>query len=146
MSKLKIVTVPDPRLTQVCQPVKDITARIERLAQDMIDFVLEAGVLGLSAPQVGKLVRVIVVNVDGKPRALLDPVLSNKSLPVFVEEGCLSEPNRTMLRSRFRKLHYKAFDLSGAKVEADAEDLLAVVLQHEVDHLDGALMHVAPPI
>ena len=146
MSKLKIVTVPDPRLSQVCKSVTYLNAKIERLAQDMIDFVLEAGVLGLSAPQVGKLVRVIVVNVDGKPRALLDPVLSNKTFPIFVEEGCLSEPNRTLLRSRFRKLHYKAFDISGAKVEADAEDMLAIVLQHEVDHLNGALMHVAPAI
>ena len=113
-----------------------------RLAEDMIVTMHEAPGVGLAAPQVGRPIRLIVFDVGEKqsePRALVNPVLKNEWGEQIAEEGCLSLPGLYYPVKRAQKVWAEGFDVSGHDVTIEAEDLLARVLQHEVDHLDGVL-------
>ena len=131
----------DPVLRQRAAEVTDIDGRIARLAQDMIETMHEAPGVGLAANQVGVLKRVFVYDLnDGSgPRAVVNPVIGDARDEWIFEEGCLSIPGITAEVVRPKEVHFTAVDLDGNEVSFEADELLARVLQHELDHLDGVL-------
>ncbi len=115
---------------------------LARLAEDMIVTMHQAPGIGLAAPQVGRPIRLIVFDVGEKeadPRALVNPMLKNEWGEQIAEEGCLSLPGLYYPVKRAQKVWAEGFDVKGQPVTIEAEELLARVLQHEVDHLDGVL-------
>lgn len=143
---LTILHYPDPRLKKVSAPVTSITEEHRTLAAEMAETMYRAEGIGLAGPQVGRLERIIVVDVSGpEQRNSLMTLINPELTPIpeagrcESEEGCLSVPDYRSNVKRHAKIHVRALDLDGNVVEFDAEDLLAVCLQHEVDHLDGKL-------
>lgn len=143
---LDIVTYPDPRLKQACEPVQGITEEIRQLAADMLETMYAAPGVGLAAPQVGHNIRMLVMDPAGKdeakqPRVLINPQLILSGEDVLSEqEGCLSVPlNYRADVIRKSRVTLKATDLDGNLIEEDLEGFPAIVIQHEVDHLDGVL-------
>ncbi len=147
MAILRIYTYDEPVLREVAQPVEHIERSVRKLADDMVETMYAAPGIGLAANQVGRLQRIIVVNVDTKSRGSRDKapiVLVNPSIvkgwgTVKHEEGCLSVPNFYAKVKRYEKVLVHGLDLDGNKREIEAEGLLAVVFQHEIDHLNGYL-------
>lgn len=140
----KIVTYPNPVLARKAEPVTEITDEIRALAAEMLELMYADKGIGLAAPQVAESIRLITVDLSGPdrredPRVLVNPVLSNLEGEVESEEGCLSVVGYRTSVKRAERLRLTARDLDGNPVEMDADDLLAICLQHEVDHLDGVL-------
>jgi peptide deformylase len=140
----KVRTYPDPVLAAKAVPVTEITDEIRALAADMIETMYADKGIGLAAPQVGESIRLITVDLSGPdkredPRVYVNPVLSNLEGEVESEEGCLSVVGYRTTVTRAERLHLSATDLDGNPVEMDADDLMAICLQHEVDHLNGVL-------
>ena len=139
-----IITYPHPVLAKKAAPVTEITDEIRALAAEMLEIMYKDKGIGLAAPQVAESIRLITVDLSGPdkredPLVFVNPVLSNLEGTVESEEGCLSVVGyRTTVR-RAERLHLSATDLDGNSVEMDADDLMAICLQHEVDHLDGVL-------
>jgi peptide deformylase len=144
MSVLNIVKVPDPILTQKTKPVEKIDRAILQLVKDMLETGKAAQGIGLAAPQVGKSLRVCIIDLEylGIPSfALINPKLTKKSWKkVEMEEGCLSIPGVYGIVKRPEKIMVKALNINGEESELEADGLLARVIQHEVDHLDGILI------
>ncbi|MDE5879156.1 MAG: peptide deformylase [Desulfovibrio sp.] len=143
---LDIVTYPDPRLKERCAPVGEITDEIRQLAADMVETMYAAPGVGLAAPQVGKSLRLLVMDPGVQegvraPRVLIDPELEPLGEVITSEqEGCLSVPlNYRADVPRYSKVRLKARALDGSPIDEVVEGFPAVVLQHEVDHLDGTL-------
>jgi peptide deformylase len=143
MAKLKIVTHPSAWLRKTSGPVKKKFIRMPELQQlvaDMIETMRVEDGIGLAAPQVGKNLRVIVVLDGEKPLVFINPRLYRKSWrKLEVEEGCLSVPGVWGKVKRHHAVSVVAFDAKGSRIRKRARGMLAVVLQHEVDHLDGIL-------
>ena len=140
MSTLPIRTFGDPVLKGVASPVERFDEALRRLADEMIATMHAAPGVGLAAPQVGRPIRLIVFDVDEDgARALANPVLKNEWGEQIEEEGCLSLPGLSYPVRRAQRVWAEGFDLDGHGVTIDGEDLLARVLQHEVDHLNGTL-------
>jgi len=142
MSALPIRTFGDPVLRDKARPVEEFDDALRRLAEDMIRTMHEAPGVGLAAPQVGRPIRLIVFDLgeeDQGARALANPVLKNEWGEQIAEEGCLSLPGLYYPVRRAEKVWAEGFDLDGHEVTIEGEELLARVLQHEVDHLDGIL-------
>jgi peptide deformylase len=142
MSTLPIRTFGDPVLRDKARPVEQFDDALKRLAELMILTMHEAPGVGLAAPQVGRPIQLVVYDVgeeDGGAHALANPVLKNEWGEQVGEEGCLSLPGLYYPVKRAQKVWAEGFDLDGHEVTIDAEDLLARVLQHEVDHLNGIL-------
>ena len=145
MAKLPIIVAPDPRLKTKAKPVGHVDESIRRLMADMLETMYEAPGIGLAAPQVGVLKRVIVVDISAKdgeraPLKMADPEFTWISDDdAKVEEGCLSLPEHyaEVVRPAAVKVRYR--DENDAVKEIEADGLLAVCLQHEMDHLDGLL-------
>ena len=143
---LDIVTYPDPRLKEVSVPVTEITDEIRQLAADMLETMYAAPGVGLAAPQVGRNIRMLVMDGSMKdeekhPRVLINPelVLSGDEV-VSEQEGCLSVPmNYRADVKRMSRVHLRALDLNGNVIEEDLEEFPAIIVQHEYDHLDGLL-------
>ena len=140
----KVRTYPDPVLARKAAPVTEITDEIRNLASDMIETMYADKGIGLAAPQVGESIRLITVDLSGPdkredPHVFVNPVLTNLEGEVESEEGCLSVVGYRTTVTRAERLHLSATDLDGNPVEMDADDLMAICLQHEVDHLDGVL-------
>jgi peptide deformylase len=141
---LPILYVPDPRLRAKAKPVQPGDARIPALAQRMLATMYKAPGIGLAAPQVGELLRLVVVDVrpDEKPDPIVmvnpEIVAASKELATR-EEGCLSLPNQFADVTRNARVKVRWTDLAGARKEVEAEGLLSACLQHELDHLDGIL-------
>ncbi|WP_372623107.1 peptide deformylase [Falsiroseomonas sp.] len=141
---LPILFVPDPRLRAKAKPVQPADPRIPALAERMLATMYKAPGIGLAAPQVGEMLRLVVVDVrpDEKrdPIVLVNPeiVALSKELSTR-EEGCLSLPNQFADVTRPARVKVRWTDLTGAKREVEADGLLAACLQHELDHLDGVL-------
>ncbi|NCD24800.1 MAG: peptide deformylase [Deltaproteobacteria bacterium] len=140
----KIVTYPDPVLARISAPVTDITDSVRDLAAEMTEIMYENKGIGLAAPQVGENVRLITVDLSGPDKredlkVFVNPVLSKPEGEVDSEEGCLSVRGYRSTVTRAEKVHLSAMDLDGNPVELDADDLMAICLQHEVDHLNGVL-------
>ncbi len=141
MAKLDILRYPDPRLHKVARPVADVDGRIRQLVDDMLETMYDAEGVGLAATQVDQHERVIVIDTsDGHdaPMVLINPELIETSDEMTVsEEGCLSVPEIYDRVERHTRVRVRALDRSGASREYDAEGLLAVAVQHEMDHLLG---------
>jgi peptide deformylase len=144
MAVLDIRTYPDPVLSQVAAPVKNISAETAKLISDMLDTMYAAPGVGLAAPQVGVSQRIIVLDVDhDHPQKqvyrLINPVITRAEGEVVWEEGCLSVVDFTAEVKRAARVELRAFDEQQKELKIEAEGLLAVAFQHEIDHLDGKL-------
>ena len=145
MSKKNILTIPDPILRKISEPVKKIDKEIKKLMDDMLETMYEAPGIGLAAVQIGILKRVIVIDLSKKdekknPIFIVNPEIIFKSKEMAsYEEGCLSIPNQfaEVKRPNSCKLHF--LDYEGKKCEINANGLLATCIQHEIDHLNGIL-------
>ena len=141
MALLNILRYPDPRLHKVAKPVAEVDARIQRLVDDMLETMYEAQGVGLAATQVDVHERVIVIDVSDErddPRVLINPELVEKSDEMIVwEEGCLSVPAIYDKVDRHARVRVRALDRNGQTYEFEADGLLAVCVQHEMDHLMG---------
>ena len=141
---LPILFLPDPRLRTKAKPVPPADPRIPALAERMLATMYKAPGIGLAAPQVGELLRLVVVDIrpDDKPDpiVLVNPeiVAATKELATR-EEGCLSLPNQFADVTRPSRVKVRWTDLAGARREVEADGLLSACLQHEIDHLDGVL-------
>ncbi|HEV3474570.1 MAG TPA: peptide deformylase [Actinomycetota bacterium] len=139
MSLLPIRTFGDPVLREKARPVESFDDALKRLAEDMIVTMQEAPGVGLAAPQVGRPLRLIVFDIGEGARALANPALYDEWGEQIAEEGCLSLPGLYYPVRRHEHIAAKGFDLDGREVTIEGQELLARVLQHEVDHLEGVL-------
>jgi peptide deformylase len=140
MAKLKIVKVGDPVLRKVCRPVDAITPRINTLLDDMIETMREADGVGLAAPQVGVLRRVVVIETpDEGLIELINPKIIAYSGEQEGEEGCLSVPGRWGITKRPMHVTVRAVNRAGETFDITGSGLLAKAFCHEIDHLDGKL-------
>lgn len=144
MAMLTIVTFPDPILSQKAEEVKDVTGDIQTLMEDMLETMYSAPGVGLAAPQVGVGKRIIVVDAGGEekrePILLANPEIVSCEGKLTYEEGCLSLPEFREKITRNEKICVRGINEKGNEVTYDAEGLLAIVFQHEIDHLDGILL------
>lgn len=126
------------------EPVKKISNRIKNLIKDMYETMASKNGIGLAAPQIGVNLRVIVINVPVEKKnyimSLINPIIKKKEGAVEFEEGCLSIPDIYINITRPKKIKIEYLDEDGQKKEIEAEDLLARVILHEIDHLNGVLM------
>ena len=140
MAKRKIVKVGDPVLRQKCRPVEKFDARLHALIDDMIDTMHDAEGVGLAAPQVGILRRVVVIEcVEGEILELVNPRIVAFAGQQEAQEGCLSIPGEAGITRRPMHVTVRAQDRNGNEVEYTGSDLLARAFCHELDHLDGKL-------
>ncbi|HEX6361400.1 MAG TPA: peptide deformylase [Albitalea sp.] len=141
MAKLEILRYPDPRLHIVAKPVKEVDARIRRLVDDMLETMYAADGVGLAATQVDVHERVIVIDTSearDDPRVLINPELVARSEEMsFSDEGCLSVPQVYDKVKRHARVTVRALDRDGQPCQFDADGLLSVCVQHEMDHLLG---------
>lgn len=140
---LKILTVPNPILTTKSKPVEQIDGEVLNLIPEMIQACRAAQGIGLAAPQIGKLIRLCIINLEHigiAPFALINPKISRRSWKkIDMEEGCLSIPGIFGVVRRPEKITVKATAPNGKSASFKADGLLARVIQHEIDHLDGVL-------
>ena len=144
MAILEILKFPAPVLSKAALPVKNINGKTVQLVGDMLDTMYAAPGVGLAAPQVGASERVIVLDVDHEhPRTqvfkLINPLITRAEGEVIWEEGCLSVVDFTAEVKRAAQVQVVGLDENEKEIKIDAEGLLAVALQHEIDHLDGKL-------
>ena len=140
MAKLQIRKVGDEALRKVCRPVDTITPRILTLLDDMIETMRAANGVGLAAPQVGILRRIVVIEVEpGEVIELINPKIIAFSGEQDGQEGCLSVPGRWGLVKRPQNVTVRAMNRKGEEFEITGHELLARCFCHELDHLDGAL-------
>ncbi len=140
MAILPILRFGDPILRQKSKRISSISGSIQKLIDDMIDTMQGANGAGLAAPQIGKLLRVIVIGLPEKePFALINPRIVKKSGEREVVEGCLCLPGYRGEIKRAVSVTAKGHDRHGKEVCLKAEDLLAQTLEHEIDHLNGVL-------
>ncbi|MFZ2651113.1 MAG: peptide deformylase [Burkholderiaceae bacterium] len=141
MALLNILRFPDPRLHTVARPVAVVDARVRRLVDDMLETMYSAEGVGLAATQVDVHEQVIVVDTApslNRPHVLINPVLLARSLEwSFIDEGCLSVPDIYDKVQRHAQVTVRALNRAGETVQFEASGLLAVCVQHEMDHLLG---------
>lgn len=157
-TELPIVTYPDPVLSTKAGEVTDFGPELERLVKDMLFTMYHAPGIGLAAPQVGKGLRLFVLDVDYdreeitnsrgeedyrlsnfNPMVFINPVITGTSGTTTYEEGCLSVPGVYEEVKRHKSVHVKFQNLKGEVQEIEADDMLAICIQHENDHLDGVV-------
>ncbi|MBM3620672.1 MAG: peptide deformylase [Alphaproteobacteria bacterium] len=145
MAILHIITAPDPRLKQLSAPVAKVDAEIRQLMDDMLETMHAAPGIGLAAPQVGVLKRVIVLEIDREetkvgPLFMANPEIVDASDDdAIYNEGCLSVPEHYADVSRPAEVTVRYLDRDGKRQDLKCEGLLATCVQHEIDHLDGIL-------
>jgi peptide deformylase len=144
MAKLPILIYPSPVIRRKSLKVTSINGELQRLIDDMMETMYAAPGVGLAAPQVGALRQVIVVDPHDerkltKPMALINPELVAADGQIVEEEGCLCIPDLREGVPRFKRVVVKAYDRNEKEVILEASDLLARILQHEIDHLNGVL-------
>lgn len=122
-----------------CKPVSEITPKIVELVEDMLDTMYEANGVGLAAPQVGMLKRIVVIDVGEGPVILINPEIIEISGEQTGSEGCLSVPGKMGIVTRPNYAKVKAVDITGQNIIVEGEELMARALCHEIDHLDGVL-------
>jgi peptide deformylase len=146
MSKLPIISVPDPLLRKVSAPVEKVDAEILKLADDMLETMYAAPGIGLAAVQIGVLKRLVVLDVSEdkespQPLTLINPEILSKGTELRLhEEGCLSVPEFRLEIERPSTVKVAYIDRAGKRQELDAEGLMATAVQHEIDHLNGKLI------
>lgn len=145
MAVRPILVIPDARLRAVADPIEEVDDDVKALARDMLDTMYDAPGIGLAAPQIGVMRRIVVMDLAGEgedpaPIVLINPEILRVSEETSVtEEGCLSIPELYYDVERPAEVRVRYTDLDGNPVEIDAKDKLAVCVQHEIDHLDGVL-------
>ena len=145
MATRPILILPDERLRAIAEPIAQIDDEIKQLAKDMLDTMYEAPGIGLAAPQVGELKRIVVMDLakEGEtpdPIVMVNPeILKYSDETVVTEEGCLSIPELYYDVERPAEVTVRYTDLEGKVIERDAIERLAICIQHELDHLDGVL-------
>ena len=142
MAVLEILEFPDPRLRKVAKPVEKVTDTIRSLAEDMLETMYAAPGIGLAATQVNVDKRVVVIDISeekDQPLCLINPEILESRGVEEMEEGCLSVPGVFDIVQRADSIRMQALDRDGKSFEMDVDGLLAVCIQHEIDHLDGKL-------
>jgi peptide deformylase len=142
MARLEVLHFPDPRLRKQALPVKSVDDNIRKLAADMLQTMYEENGVGLAATQVNVQQRVVVIDVSAdrnQPLVLINPEIVEQEGREESQEGCLSVPGYFDTVERATKVRYRYQSLEGSPVEADADGLMAICLQHEIDHLNGKL-------
>ncbi|EOZ7263217.1 peptide deformylase [Salmonella enterica subsp. enterica serovar Kentucky] len=142
MSVLQVLHIPDERLRKVAKPVEEVNAEIQRIVDDMFETMYAEEGIGLAATQVDIHQRIIVIDVSenrDERLVLINPELLEKSGETGIEEGCLSIPEQSALVPRAEKVKIRALDRDGNPFELEANGLLAICIQHEMDHLVGKL-------
>ncbi len=159
MSLLKIYTYPEEVLKKVAKPVDRVTAELVQLSSDMLETMYAAPGIGLAAPQIGRSIRMIVIDIRLRddsghvdesamtelekkipmPLVLFNPVVLEKEGKTTFEEGCLSVPGFYENVERAKAIYFKAIGVNGIEIKAHVDGLLAICIQHEIDHLDGKL-------
>lgn len=132
----------DSVLNKKCKEITEMTPRIETLVEDMLDTMYEASGVGLAAPQVGILKRLVVIDVSEEgndPIVLINPVILETSGSQTGEEGCLSVPGKSGVVTRPNYVKVRALNMDMKEVEIEGTELLARALCHEIDHLEGIL-------
>lgn len=129
----------DPVLTKKSRPVEEMTPKISELITDMLDTMYDAMGVGLAAPQVGILKRIVVIDVGEGPIVLINPEILETSGEQTGDEGCLSVPGMAGQVTRPNYVKVKAFDINMEEVIYEGEELLARAFCHEIDHLDGKM-------
>lgn len=129
----------DEVLRKRSREIEEIDNKIRELAIDMVETMYKYDGVGLAAPQVGILKRIIVIDPGDGPKVLINPVITKSSGTQTCEEGCLSFPNTFGNVDRPANLTVEAYDIDGKKIKIKAKELEAVILSHEIDHLDGIL-------
>ncbi|ASJ40025.1 peptide deformylase [Vibrio vulnificus] len=142
MSVLQVLTFPDDRLRTVAKPVEKVTPEIQKIVDDMIETMYDEEGIGLAATQVDIHQRIVVIDISesrNEPMVLINPEILEKRGEDGIEEGCLSVPGARALVPRAAEVTVKALDLDGNEFTLEADDLLAICIQHELDHLQGKL-------
>ncbi len=137
MAIRQIRTLGDPVLEKVCRPVKEMTPRLTELIDDMLDTMYEAEGVGLAAPQVGVLRRIVVIDVGEGPIVLVNPEITFAEGEQCGSEGCLSVPGQAGQVTRPNHVKVSALDRDMNPIEVEGTELLARAFCHELDHLDG---------
>ncbi|CAM2772243.1 peptide deformylase [Vibrio ordalii] len=142
MSVLQVLTFPDDRLRTVAKPVEKVTPEIQKIVDDMIETMYDEDGIGLAATQVDIHQRIVVIDISenrDQPMVLINPEILEKRGEDGIEEGCLSVPGSRALVPRAAEITVKALDRNGNEFSFEADDLLAICVQHELDHLQGKL-------
>jgi len=142
LNKLRILTYPEPLLRRPAEPVSGITEEIIAITYRMMDVMVGSSGVGLAATQLGVPLRIMVISPSGKKedaQALINPELSDFTGWQEMEEGCLSVPGIRAKVRRAANCIVKALDIQGRYIQIDAANLVAVIVQHECDHLEGKL-------
>lgn len=143
MTVRTVLTFPDERLRTVASSVEDVNEEIQTLVNDMFDTMKDEKGIGLAASQIDVHKRVVVMDVSeeqDEPRVFINPEIIKVEGSTISEEGCLSVPNNYAKVERAEKVTVKALDRDGKPFELEAEGLLAICIQHELDHLKGKLL------
>lgn len=136
----KIRVYGDPVLKAVADQVRNIDGKLVALADEMLDIMYEAPGIGLAGPQIGVQKQIFVWDIDDEPQVILNPTIVESSGEWVYDEGCLSIPGMYVEMLRPKQVLVKGLDLDGNEVEVEADELLARLFQHEIDHLQGVLM------
>ena len=158
MAILEILKYPDPRLRKKCQPVDKVTPELQQLAKDMLETMYDAKGIGLAAAQVNAQVRLVVIDIRPKengrynideltelerlapmPFIIFNPEIVGKDGKTTYDEGCLSVPTYFETVERAKEVEIKGLDIQGKEFTLKMDGLLAICIQHEIDHLDGKL-------
>lgn len=142
MAILDILHFPDPRLRNKAKPVTAVNDQVRKLVVDMFETMYQAPGIGLAAIQVNVPMRVITIDISeekNQPLALINPEILEKDGVEEMSEGCLSVPGFYENVTRAEHIRFRALDRNGEAYEMEADGLLAVCVQHEIDHLDGKL-------
>jgi len=142
MSVLQVLIFPDERLRTVAKPVETVTPEIQKIVDDMLETMYDEEGIGLAATQVDIHQRIVVIDISeerDQPMVLINPEITENRGEDGIEEGCLSVPGARALVPRAAEVTVKALDRNGNEFSFDADDLLAICVQHELDHLAGKL-------
>ncbi|MFS1702286.1 peptide deformylase [Alteromonas sp. AMM-1] len=142
MAILDVLQFPDERLRTVAKPIAEVNSEVKQLIADMFDTMRDEKGIGLAATQVDRHVRLVVMDVSeeqNEPRVFINPEIIAKEGSTISEEGCLSVPGNYAKVDRAEKVTVKALDGEGNEFKLEAEGLLAICIQHELDHLQGKL-------
>ncbi len=142
MAVLEVLHFPDPRLRKKATPIETIDVNIKNIADDLLETMFEKGGIGLAATQVNIQKRIIVIDISedrNNPWVLINPEILASDGIVQTQEGCLSVPGYYDDVERAERIKYSYLNLEGELIEEEADGLLSVCIQHEIDHLDGKL-------
>ena len=144
MTALNVLIYPEDHLKVVCDPVVNVSDETRKIIDDMFDTMYQEEGIGLAAPQVDILQRIITIDIEGDKQnqlVLINPEILSSEGETGIEEGCLSIPGFRALIPRKEKVTVKALDRNGREFTLEADGLLAICIQHEIDHLNGVMFY-----